>query len=485
MIKQLISSIIECEKSLENIRIELNQQSLFSLKPIMDRLDSNNQGHITSYDILQFCQDNDISCQHYDAFLCVKYLDVNKDGRVTFDDLAIQMLSKTNREKRFVAAIREPYFIEKSMCLPEIIETGLTYYFGELLIYLREQLEIKKSLEKENFDYFKLFSQLDQNNNGVIHINEFLQYFNLTQEDANYFYLMGNHNQTIDQINLMDIFVIPHLEHENIKQEKVQSPFKKNNFQQFMYQNEDSFQSPEQRSTVKYKQAQLKLLNSDQTHSNTSSIFVDELTKKLQDFTFTPKSNKTTCNIEISIFDKFAYQLLYQLLLKSKLLQKTQQKLIQRHDFCCKSIFKVFDCENKEFITEEDFQTGFRKLRIQIKGAPKDLILNYGQDFKINYEQFKNLIYFENNADINQNSQSYPQIFSNVTIDYIRQLLQEQIDIESFKKSYVQYILKKVNSNDESMIIKKQIQELFNKYNAFPNDRELAILTKQLQNLYF
>lgn len=39
MINQLISSIIECEKALENIRIELNQQSLFSLKPIMERFD--------------------------------------------------------------------------------------------------------------------------------------------------------------------------------------------------------------------------------------------------------------------------------------------------------------------------------------------------------------------------------------------------------------------------------------------------------------
>ncbi|CAD8068270.1 unnamed protein product [Paramecium sonneborni] len=482
MIKQLISSIIECEKALENIRIEINQHSLFSLKPIMERLDQQNKGHITSYDILQFCSDNDIICQHYEAFLCVKYFDINKDGRVTFEDLTIQMLSKTNREIRFVAAVREPYFIEKQMCLPEIIETGLSYYFGELLIYLREQLEIKMILEKENFNYFKLFQQLDKSNNGVIHMNDFQKYFNLTQDDTNYFFMMGNHNDTIDQINLLDIFVITHLKTENIKQEKILSPLKQNNFQQCIYENDDQFESPEQRSTVKYKKAQLKLLNSEQTHSNASSVFVDELTKKLQDITFTPKSNDTF-QIELINFDKIAYQQLYQLLLKCKLLLKTQQKLIQRFDFCCNSIFRLFDQDNKEFITEQDFYSGFRRLRIQIKGLVRDLVLNYGQDSKINYQQFKKLIQFENQLDLNEKSQSNTQVFSNVTIDYIRQLFQEQIEVESFKKAYIQNLLKKVQSNHENPNIMKQVQSLFNKYNAYPNDRELTILTNQLQIL--
>ncbi|CAD8155131.1 unnamed protein product [Paramecium pentaurelia] len=484
MIKQLISSIIECEKALENIRIELNQQSLFSLKPIMDRFDQQNKGHITSYDILQFCQDNDIQCQHYDAFLCVKYFDVNKDGRVTFEDFTIQMLSKTNREIRFVAAVREPYFIEKQMCLPEIIETGLSYFFGELLIYLREQLEIKMLLEKENFNYFKLFQQLDKSNNGIIHMNDFQKYFNLTQEDTNYFFMMGNHNETIDQINLLDIFVITQLKSENISKEKLLSPLKQNNFQQSIYENDNSFQSPEQRSTVKYRKAQLKLLNSEQTHSNASSVFVDELTKKLQDFTFTPKSNDNNkYQIELINFDKVVYQQLYQLLLKCKLLSKTQLKLIQRIDFCCKSVFKFFDHENKDFITEQDFYSGFRRLRIQIKGLVRDLILSYGQNSQINYQQFKKLFYIDHHVDSNESQQSNPQLFSNVTIDYIRQLFQEQIDIEQFKKGFISNLLKKVKTNDDAIIITKQVQDLFNKYNAYPNDRELAILTNQLQIL--
>ncbi|CAK93303.1 unnamed protein product (macronuclear) [Paramecium tetraurelia] len=484
MIKQLISSIIECEKALENIRIELNQQSLFSLKPIMERFDQQNKGHITSYDILQFCQDNDIQCQHYDAFLCVKYFDVNKDGRVTFEDFTIQMLSKTNREIRFVAAVREPYFIEKQMCLPEIIETGLSYFFGELLIYVREQLEIKMLLEKENFNYFKLFQQLDKSNNGIIHMNDFQKYFNLSQEDTNYFFMMGNLNETIDQINLLDIFVITQLKSENINQERQQSPLKQNKFQQSMDENDNSFQSPEQRSTVKYKKAQLKLLNSEQTHSNASSIFVDELTKKLQDFTFTPKSNDKF-QIELINFDKVVYQQLYQLLLKCKLLSKTQLKLIQRSDFCCKAIFKLFDYENRDFITEQDFYSGFRRQRMQIKGLARDLILSYGQDSKINYQQFKRLIYIDQQMDSSESQQTNSQLLSNVTIDYIRQLFQEQIDIEQFKKAYIQNILKKVKTTDDSIVITKQVQDLFNKYNAFPNDRELAILTNQLQILQF
>lgn len=53
-----------------------------------------------------------------------------------------------------MAAMREPYFIEKQMCLPEIIETGLSYFFGELLIYLREQLQLKTELKNEEFNYF-------------------------------------------------------------------------------------------------------------------------------------------------------------------------------------------------------------------------------------------------------------------------------------------------------------------------------------------
>lgn len=52
--------------------------------------------------------------------------------------------------------------------------------------------------------------------------------------------------------------------------------------------------------------------------------------------------------------------------------------MIQRVDFCCKSVFKLFDNENKDFITEQDFYSGFRRLRIQIKGLVRDLILSYG-----------------------------------------------------------------------------------------------------------
>ena len=47
---------------------------------------------------------------------------------------------------------------------------------------------------------------------------------------------------------------------------------------------------------------------------------MDELTKKLQDFTFTPKSNDTKYSIELKSFDKVTYQQLYQLLLKCKIL---------------------------------------------------------------------------------------------------------------------------------------------------------------------
>lgn len=57
----------------------------------------------------------------------------------TNSSLAKSLLPKANRKARIITALREPYNIDKKMYLPEVIESGLAFYIGELLIYIREQ----------------------------------------------------------------------------------------------------------------------------------------------------------------------------------------------------------------------------------------------------------------------------------------------------------------------------------------------------------
>lgn len=54
----------------------------------MSRLDQCDHGFIDTEDLISFCSDNDIQCTHKEAYYALKYLDQNKDGKVTFDDLA-------------------------------------------------------------------------------------------------------------------------------------------------------------------------------------------------------------------------------------------------------------------------------------------------------------------------------------------------------------------------------------------------------------
>jgi Ca2+-binding EF-hand superfamily protein len=170
ILKAFFIAIADHELSIEKQRQYLSRLEEFEPYATFIRLDRNNNGFITAYEVQKFLQDNELDevsleeCEYL-----IKFFDSDKDDVLNYTDYMQMVITCDDTYLRAAVTQRDPYGVNPNEYLSPILERELAILFEKELAYHKEIEIIKRDLQNApDFSIEAAFEEIDQDDANII-----------------------------------------------------------------------------------------------------------------------------------------------------------------------------------------------------------------------------------------------------------------------------------------------------------------------------
>ena len=402
LLVKLFEKEIDLSRSILCLLTDLKTRPDFKMQNIFHSLES--CGGL-NYDSIKFFLDrNCIRIQKNDIYLILKRLDFNKDGCVDYCEFN-KFLGYPNNNN--ICNFNSP---KCSPCNSPNRSFNRNLHFD----YLNPFPPRRKCCDRSNeyspmrISYDDDISNFNTNNNSNFRDNNY-QSFNLSPRLSLRFSPMRNNGNnrfvnnsyTIDNCddyynsNSNNMFY-PNDNNFNTIQKYFIPPEKKQNInnnnmnQNFNNQNYNNMNYPNQNQNYNNNINQKNNFNNNFNNQNKNNINIPPQNKNFRNINSQRKKPKPPSKEELQFID-----FLCQLMAAESTLEQARIDLSLKTDFTCQDAFKIFEQNNRGFLSDEDLKYGFEELGVCINDKDINLLLkrfDIENEGVINYNAFFDML---------------------------------------------------------------------------------------------
>ncbi|OMJ88110.1 hypothetical protein SteCoe_10009 [Stentor coeruleus] len=480
---RLLFQIAECERSIERSRQNICSNPNFDMYSIFRILDSQTNGKLEIGDLKAFLSREGISLLRSNLALVIRQYDSNNDGKLSLEEFQALVLPSEDLELRRVVLSRNIYtvnaYTENSVARHIELEAGY-----------QVQLEtLKKNLtSRADFNPIDAFRTIDANKLNFINVYEIRDFlrrngYSITIQDI-YGIIRRIDTDNDSKINYEDFTasVLP------CKKERPQSAPRKtlNNSSLKKTSNNSSLRKT---SKTSHNKSNFSSPNKSQSKQINQKIMYRSMRSKL--FTYVPYDDMKY------IVNTFAAQIRLDLDI-----ERERIILAKKSEFTLTEFFRVFDVNNKNYITTTDIEDLLQYLRIPYDIDEVYLLIRHYSSYKdsiIRFSDFERMYmprdkYF---AQILKNKKTvivppYNRLtfFSSETIDQIIKILrlqmQSEILAENLRKNLINKkwinfyeVFEEIDKDRDGMISIGEFQDIFIQHGESPSITELEMLVER------
>lgn len=169
ILKAWFVAIADHELAIEQQRQYLARLEEFEPYATFNRLDRNNNGYLSAYEIFSFLKDNQFEASMEDCEYLVRFFDSDEDGVLNYTDYMQCVITCDDTYLRAAVTQRDPYGVNPDEYLSPILERELSILFQKELAYHREIQLLKRDLnDSPDFSAERAFSEIDDENLGFV-----------------------------------------------------------------------------------------------------------------------------------------------------------------------------------------------------------------------------------------------------------------------------------------------------------------------------
>jgi len=184
-LSRALLKIADHELQIENLRVRLAEERDFEPYTTFKRIDRDGKGWISTSDLINFMDDNNIYISHADSLVLLKLYDFSGNGKIDYKEFSYSVLPQNNTTWKGIANGRGSYFVGRNELLPIEVEDALSRLL-ERELQLYKDMEVDKEVLAERYDFNVLdaFRSIDIDRYGYVDYEALRIFFDRNREVA-------------------------------------------------------------------------------------------------------------------------------------------------------------------------------------------------------------------------------------------------------------------------------------------------------------